>query len=62
MRRSTSSLASTSAVVKAKADTLFEIFAGEVAARCPALDLLTPRRPGGSAARRSRCASPTPIR
>jgi kynureninase len=34
------------AAVRAKADALFELFTGEVAARCPELDLLTPREPG----------------
>ncbi|HWA17826.1 MAG TPA: kynureninase [Devosia sp.] len=31
--------------VKAKADALFELFVSEVAARCPELELLTPRDP-----------------
>jgi kynureninase len=34
------------AAVRAKADALFDLFTGEVAARCPELELLTPRDPG----------------
>jgi kynureninase len=33
------------AAVKAKADALFDLFTAEIAARCPELDLLTPRDP-----------------
>lgn len=33
------------AAVKAKADRLFEIFTGEIAGRCPALQLVTPTEP-----------------
>jgi kynureninase len=33
------------AAVRAKADALFDLFTGEVAARCPELELLTPRDP-----------------